>query len=157
MPSRTLIKEFKIPCTCRLGSEADTVPSGQSLLDKILPTEFPKNELEVQTGCAIDGSLVGLMEASDGRRREITTRLPSTIHLLNSALPCTSSLLPSSSRPAQELCHHQAGLHRNCAIVKQTITGTAPSSNTSTGAVPSSDQTSTGTVSNQRSHWGNFY
>ena len=48
---------------------------------------------EERTGVQPGVSLVGLTEASDGRRREITTRLPSTIYLLNSALPCTSNLL----------------------------------------------------------------
>ena len=161
---------------------------------------------EERTGVQPGVSLVGLTEASDGRRREITTRLPSTIYLLNSALPCTSNLLvkfpqcsavcccfvfclvcvcvcvctcacvracvwvhalfchPSTHSKVLfvciSICHHQTDQHWNCAIIKQTSTGTVPSSNrptlelchqtdqhwncaikqTSTGTVPSSNR-----------------
>ena len=165
---------------------------------------------EERTGVQPGVSLVGLTEASDGRRREITTRLPSTIYLLNSALPCTSNLLvkfprvrrfvvvlfsvwcacvcvcvrarvrvsscislssihsfkstvcvhlnmPSSNRPARELCHLQTDQHWSCAI-KQTSTGAVPSNRPALELCHQTDQhwscaikqTSTGAVLSNR-------
>ena len=79
----------------------------------------------------------------------------------------STGAVPSSNRPALELCHRQTDHHWSCAIVKQTSTGAAPSSNRPAlelchhqtdqyWSCAIIKQTSTGTVSNQGQHWEKF-